>query len=171
MNSILDVVTISLKPTKWRQFISGATETNKNPRTLEIVARPEVNVARGILSLSNGKKLWDFDIAFGISAGDPITASGKKLDEGIGLLLYFEEEPDSDTAPSIITGWFCLGEQNFDDVWHRLARKPTLDFQFALQISGIKKNGVIGDATWVIKPDNLNSLLIVGATLVFSSAS
>ena len=113
---------INLEPYEWRQTLRAERARRYNGRALQMSAR--FTKDHGIELVGAEGKLDDLIVRLALLEGEPTTADGKPLDEGIGLFVFNDARPggyDYDASDAMVTGWFFLDSNLYNDVWSQVS--------------------------------------------------
>jgi hypothetical protein len=113
---------IDLEPYEWRQTIRAEHNGRYGGRALKMTAR--VTKDHAIELVGTEEKLDNLIVQLSILEGEPTTADGKPLDEGIGLFVFNDARPggyDYDASDAMVAGWFFLEANLYNDVWSQVS--------------------------------------------------
>jgi hypothetical protein len=155
---------IDLEPREWRQSIRAERGRRYNGRALQMSARAAEDPGIELVGVKD--KLDNLVVHLTLLEGEPTTADGKPLDEGIGLLVFNEERPgghDQDASDAMVVGWFFLDADIYKEVWSQVAADRYTDCTVTVTIGPI----TFQSDSWVWDVTAHKRLFIEDASITF----
>jgi hypothetical protein len=175
---------ITLRPRKWSQYISRTSDPESHSARYlccdaAIVSPTAVELEGAIVTDygEKGKKRKEDTLRWltlgcelSVVAGEPVTAGGQKIEDGVGLFCFrkgFRSLDNEDDYPPSIDCWFSLQEAEFNDLWARIKNVAAAELLVALNLMGIRDKGEWEtDLHWDV--DKQPALTIKDVTLAFN---